>query len=105
MSKRIDLKNQIFSDTFVLEFEKEENTHAKWKCLCMRCNEVFYVTASNLKSGHTKSCQSCGQKKCSNGLAQEIWLEIKKGEKITSIANKHGVDRKVVYRIKKEFEV
>ena len=103
MSKRIDITNQIFNDVLVLEFEKKENTHAKWKCLCMCCNKIMYVTYSNLINGNTKSCQSCGQK-ISNGLEQDILCEIIKGDRITHIAKKHNVNRGVVYRIKKELE-
>ena len=84
----------------VLEFQKQENTHAKYKCLCMLCNTIIYVTASNLKSGNTKSCQSCGQK-ISNGLEQDIELALNNGERITNIAKKYNIDRSVIYRVKK----
>ncbi|WP_294965931.1 hypothetical protein [Sulfurimonas sp.] len=103
MSKRVDIKNQIFNDIYVLEFDKNKNTQASWKCLCMCCNKVILVTYSNLKNGNTKSCASCGQK-ISNGLEQDILCDIKKGDKIAHIVKKHKVGRSVVYRIKKKFE-
>jgi hypothetical protein len=66
MSKRVDLVSEIFGDILVLEFYQQENSHAKWKCLCMLCNKLIYVTASNLKTGNTKSCNSCSKIKHNN---------------------------------------
>lgn len=103
MSKRIDLSNHIYGDILVLEFIKDKNTHAYWKCLCMLCNEVHFSTAANLKSGNTKSCVSCGQR-ISNGLEQDIYWDLKKGCKIAHISKRYGVSRNVVYRIKKYLE-
>lgn len=40
MSARIDITNQIFNDIYVLKFEKKKNTHALYRCLCMRCNSL-----------------------------------------------------------------
>jgi hypothetical protein len=101
MSKRVDIKNQIFNNIYVIEFDKKVNTYARWKCLCMLCNEVTYVTYSNLVSNNTKSCQKCGQK-ISNGLEQDIYWDLKKGLKISHIAKKYKVSRGAVYRIKNE---
>ncbi|WP_295084862.1 hypothetical protein [Sulfurimonas sp.] len=98
MSVRKNLQNKIFGDILVLEFDKQKNTHAQWKCLCMPCNKVHFFSASNLKSGNTKSCPSCGQK-ISNGLEQDIYWDLKKGEKITHISKKYNVARSVVYRV------
>ena len=102
MGKRKDLKNKIFGDIFVLEFYKQKNTHAHWKCLCMRCNKLVYVSASNLESGNTKSCTSCGQK--TTNYVQDINIadRIKNGEKIARIARDMNVSRGVVYRIKRD---
>lgn len=102
MSKRENLQNKIFGDILVLDFDKQVNTHAQWKCLCMQCNELFYTTASNLKSGNTKSCQKCGQK-ISNGLEQDILWELRSGAKLSQVIKKFNVSNGVVYRIKKEY--
>ena len=99
MRTRENLQGHIFGDILVLVFDKQVHTHAQWKCLCMLCNRLTYSTASNLKNGNKKSCQSCGQK-ISNGLEQDIYWKIKKGAKITHVANKFKVGRSVVYRIK-----
>jgi hypothetical protein len=99
MSKRIDIKNKIYNDIYVLEFDKKLNTHARWKCLCMLCNKIIYVTYTNLASNNTKSCQSCGQE-ISNGLEQDIYWDLKKGLKISHISKKYNVARNVVYRVK-----
>jgi len=103
MSKRIDITNQIFNDFYVLEYYKQINSHAKWKCLCMSCNEITYVTYTNLISGNSKSCQSCGQKIISNGVEQDIVFDIDKGDRISQISKKYNVDRGVIYRIKKQY--
>jgi hypothetical protein len=102
MSKRIDITSQIFNDIFVLEFIENKNSHAKYKCLCMNCNSIIFTTYSNLISGNTKSCQSCGQKRTSNGVEQDIFWELRNGSKIVHVAKNYNVGRGVVYRIKKE---
>ena len=54
-----DLTNQIFGYLQVIELDKEQHKDgAVWKCKCLLCNntELISVKASNLKSGHVKSC-------------------------------------------------
>jgi hypothetical protein len=101
VSKRVDIKNKIFNNIYVLEFDKAVKTHARWKCLCMLCNEITYKNYINLVSGNSKSCQRCGQK-ISNGLEQDIYWDLKKGLKVSHIAQKYKVCRQVVNRIKNE---
>lgn len=60
MSSRIDIKNKRFGKLLVLSFKEEKNTHAVWNVQC-DCELVFTTTYSNLISGNTKSCASCGQ--------------------------------------------
>ena len=72
MSKRIDIKGKIFTNVLVLEYHTIRNTHAIWKCKCLRCNEIFYPTYSNLKSGNTKSCSNCSKKRFSIETENEI---------------------------------
>jgi len=105
VSKRIDITNQIFNDIYVLEFDKKENTHASYKCLCMLCNNLIFVTYSNLINENTKSCQSCGQKRISNGIEQDIAFNLKTETNIAKLARKYNVGRGVIYRIKKEFKI
>lgn len=62
MSKRIDITGQIFHDILVLEYIGTKKTNFVYKCLCMPCNSLMEVPYSNLKSGNTKSCVSCGRK-------------------------------------------
>lgn len=84
MSKRVDIKNQIFGDIYVLEFLRNEGTHAKWKCLCMRCNSLMEATYVNLKSGNTKSCQSCGNTTHgkSNNILYRRWQALKERDNL-----------------------
>lgn len=102
MSKRIDIADQIFSDIYVLKFERNVNSHALYKCLCMLCNNTFESTYSNLTSGNTKSCQSCGQKSTNYIQEYEIQDRLNKQEKISQITKDYNVNRGVIYRIKKE---
>lgn len=104
MSKRIDITNQIFNDIYVLEYFDNKNSHAEYKCLCMLCNKVVHVTYSNLtKKNNTKSCASCGQKKISNGIEQDIANDLRTETNISSLARKYGVNRRVIYRIEREY--
>jgi len=103
MSARHDLKDKIFGDLYVLEFSKQVNTHAQWKCLCMLCNELTYVTAPALILKNRKSCQSCGQKK-SNGFAQDVFWKLESGISALEIAKSLGICHHTVYRIKKDLK-
>ena len=102
MSKRIDITNNIFNDIYVLEFEKKQNTHALYKCLCMLCNKLTYITYSNLVSGNTKSCQSCGQKATNYKQDYEILERLNNFDKVTHIADDYNINRSVVNRIKSD---
>ena len=104
MSKRVDITNQIFNDIYVLKFEKKKNTHAEYKCLCMVCNEIMYATYTNLKSGNTKSCQKCGQKK--TNYMQEFYINQRfiAGESIAGIARDLELSRNVICRVQKEWQ-
>ena len=104
MSKRIDITNQIFNDIYVLKFERKKNTHAEYKCLCMLCNETLYVTYSNLKSGNTKHCQKCGQKKTNYVQELDIMKRLLDGESIAVISRDLELSRGVVYRVRKEWQ-
>ena len=103
MSKRIDIKNDIYSDIYVLDFSEKRNTHAIWKCLCMRCNSLVYVSYINLVSGNTKSCAKCGQKKINYITELEILHRVLiLEENKSAIARDLHIGRKVIYRVLKE---
>lgn len=102
MSKRIDITSHIFNDLYVLKFEKNQNSHALYKCLCMSCNSLAYVTYINLVSGNTKSCQRCGQKVTNYKENCEILEKLNQGKKVTRIAKEYNVCRDTIYRIKNE---
>jgi len=65
----------------------------------------MFVTYSNLVSGNSKSCKSCGNKHISNGIEQDILTKLKNGSKIAHIAKEYSVGRAVINRIKKEFKI
>ena len=99
MSKRIDITGKIFGDTWVLEFSEKRNTHAIWKCLCMICNEVYYPTYSNLKSGNTHACMHCSRKTTNYQEEYEIRQKYANKDSVAQIARDFNVSRGVVYRI------
>ena len=76
MSKRVDIKNQIFGDIYVLAFERNKNSHALYKCLCMCCNSLVYVTYLNLVSKNTTKCKN-----------------------ISATAKKFKLSRQTIYRV------
>lgn len=63
MSKRIDIRGEVYNNLLPLRFIKNQNTHALWKCKCLKCGKATYATYINIVSGNTKSCASCGNKK------------------------------------------
>lgn len=93
MSARKDITNQIFNDVYVFEFKKEQNTHALYKCLCMLCGSVIDVTYSNLVSGNTKSCSSCGRKTTNYKQDCEIIERLRNGDKKSDIARDFALSR------------
>ena len=51
-----DLTGQKIHRLTFLEFVgRNETRNARWKVRC-ECGTIFEVTATNVKSGHTKSC-------------------------------------------------
>ena len=56
MPKALDLTNQKFSELTALRLYSQRDTHGRyWLCRCS-CGQEIAVRASNLISGHTKSC-------------------------------------------------
>ena len=60
MSARKDIEGKKFGRLLVLSFEKQKNTHAVWNVKC-DCDKIFQTTYSNLSTGNTTACTSCGQ--------------------------------------------
>ncbi len=102
MSKRIDITGQIFGNILVLEFDKNANTHALYKCLCMCCNTVLRVTYSNLTNKNTRNCRSCANKRTTYHEEWDILEKYRSCENIAETARQFSVDRTVVRRILKE---
>jgi hypothetical protein len=61
MSTRVNIKGKKFGNLNVLEFVGNRNTHAFWRVRCL-CGVEFEASYSNLISGNTTNCSSCGQK-------------------------------------------
>lgn len=56
--RRVKLEGQVFTRLTVLELDEvrsKGSSNAYWVCVC-RCGETLSVSASNLKSGATRSC-------------------------------------------------
>lgn len=106
MSARLDLSGEIYHDIYVMEREYIgfKEAYTTYKCICMLCGNSITVTHSNLKSGNTKSCGSCGKKVLSYRRECEVVERIIKNEKISHLAKEYGVCRSVIYRIKKEYQ-
>lgn len=95
MSKPNNLLNQTFGRLRVIE--RAESTSAgksRWKCKCECGNEAF-VTADDLKSGHTKSC-GCLHREISSSVMASISTG-KTGER--NNAYRHGGRKTKLYNI------
>ncbi len=55
MGKFIDLTGQVFEYLTAVNRVAGTPGHAKWLCICV-CGAERIVSATNLKTGHTKSC-------------------------------------------------
>jgi len=103
MSKRIDITGKIFGDIYVVEFLGCKKTHAVYKCICMPCNRVRKVTYSNLKSGNTHACISCCKEKINYKGKWEVCHLLKEGLAQEKIAERYGVARAAIAKVKREF--
>ena len=99
MSKRVSIENQIFGDIYVLAFERNKNSHALYKCLCMCCNSLVYVTYSNLVSKNTTKCGSCANKATSYKQECEILEEYNRHGNVSATAKKFKLSRQTIYRV------
>ena len=102
MKTRDNLTNKTFSNLLAVKYVKTKNTHAIWECKCLLCGSVINVSASNLKSGNSKSCSSCGKKATTPETEKEIVKLLNKRKTVSSIAKQFHVSRHIVYRIKRE---
>ncbi len=100
--KRENLTNKRFFNLLAVKYVETKNSHAVWECKCLLCGKFTNVTASNLKSGNSKSCASCGQKVTTPEMEKEIAKLLSRGQKVSSIVKQFHVSRNVVYRIKRE---
>ena len=103
MSARVDIKGNIYSSILVLEYSETINTHAIWKCLCMECNSLLYVSYINLISGNTSRCHSCANSKINMVEKFEIKKRIDDGEIMTHIAKDLSISVDIVRRVKRKF--
>jgi len=72
MSKRVDIRGEVHNSLLVLRFIKKQNSHALWKCKCLNCGKAAFVTYTNIVSGNSKSCASCGNRKLTGEQDKEI---------------------------------
>ena len=100
MSARKNIKNCIFDNVLVLEYSETRDTHAIWKCKCLKCGDIFYPTYSNLKSGNTRSCIKCSKRKFSRETRDKIRSLFKAGG-ITKVqlGKDFGVHRSTIANI------
>ncbi len=94
--KRVDIRGQIFGKLLVLRFIENRNSHALWKCKCLNCRKATFVTYSNLVSGNTKSCSSCGQRKLNRNEDEKVSNLYKSGYSLQKIADEFKVSRSAV---------
>lgn len=64
-NKKQDLSNQQFGVLKVIKEAPNQNGKIMWECECVYCKSHIIVSGTNLKTGHTKSCN------CINGSTGE----------------------------------
>lgn len=83
MSIVLDLTGRRFGKWKVLRRYKNTNRgQTRWVCFCGGCNRNLIVTAGNLRSGRTSSCQQCS-KRLPDGEAspRSLYREYRQGAK------------------------
>lgn len=105
MSRRIDLTGKTFGQVKVIEYAGISNTHALWKCKCLKCNAFFTSVATNLRSGNTKGCNACrkkeirDRKKLSAEQEKEIvYKHVKEGASMRDLAKEYSVTASAIFR-------
>lgn len=74
MKNIYDIKGMVFNNVVVLELCERKNKQTLWKCQC-HCGNIFIASASNFKSGISKSCgcKSGGKGRTKNSKTN-IWV-------------------------------
>lgn len=101
MSKRIDIRGAVYNSILPLRFIENKNTHAIWKCKCLKCHKGIYVSYTNIVSGNTKSCASCGQRKLSIKESKEIYKKRLNNLSVIKLSKEYNVSRNTIYRVLK----
>jgi len=105
MSKRIDIRGVIYNSILPLRFIENKNTHAIWKCKCLKCHKAVYASYINIVTGNTKSCASCGQRKLSIKEAKEIYKKKQNNISVIALAKEYNVERSTIYRTLKNMKM
>lgn len=93
MGKALDLTNQRFGRLIAIQPTKERrNNSIIWKCQC-DCGKICYTSASNLRTGGTKSCGCLKQEKDKQPKGNVINLIGKKFGHLTVIS-RQGSDKR-----------
>ena len=93
MGKALDLTNQRFGRLIAIQPTKERrNNSIIWKCQC-DCGKICYTSASNLRTGGTKSCGCLKQEKDKQPKWNVINLIGKKFGHLTVIS-RQGSDKR-----------
>lgn len=93
MGKALDLTNQRFGRLIAIQPTKERrNNSIIWKCQC-DCGKICYTSASNLRTGGTKSCGCLKREKDKQPKGNVINLIGKKFGHLTVIS-RQGSDKR-----------
>lgn len=84
-----DLSNQTIGHWKVLnKRDGNKRTHARWQCICLKCDQVYWVLAHSLYSGVSKQCMSCRrieQRKGYQELNATYWKSIIQAAEIRNL--------------------
>lgn len=83
-----DLSGQKFGYWLILERHIGNSNRVEWKCQCLKCNNIFIVTSTNLQSNHSKQCKQCRIKQLwggYGGIPLTVWSTIARSAKRRNI--------------------
>jgi hypothetical protein len=86
-NKGVDYTGKEFNQIKVLEVSPNKKPYTKirnWKCLCKKCNNIFYLNSTKIKEEKINSCL-CRRKTGYKDISGKYWASIRGGARIRKL--------------------